>query len=176
MAITNSYATRREMTRTSNQSKYIHGNSLGDRVYGQTAKSQKPNLPYFYYENCTLDFVHHLSRISGCGQKRRIEPPRHRSVVSSQIINNTSYPQRCLKNRNKKRTDTRTARAIKPNRVCEPVFQKEEKRGRFSNRPQTGPFWARLSKRKIKEVLRYDTDSGGSKRFGHGMKIQNSVI
>ena len=42
------------------------------------------------------------------------------------------------------------ARAIKPDRVYEPVFQKEEKRGRFINRPQTRSFGACLSKKKIK--------------------------
>ena len=41
----------------------------------------------------------------------------------------------------------------KPNRVYEPVFQKEERRGHFSNRPQIGLFWARLSKSKIKGGL-----------------------
>ena len=57
MAITNSCATGRELPRTKNQSKYIHGNSPGDRIYGQTAKPHKAN-PH-YYKNCSLDFLFH---------------------------------------------------------------------------------------------------------------------
>ena len=89
MTITNSCAAGREMPRTNNQSRYIHhGHSPGDRVYGQTVKSRKPYPPY--YENCTSNFVLHSSRILECGQKRQIEPTRHRPVASSQIINNAS--------------------------------------------------------------------------------------
>ena len=36
MAMTKSCAVGRGMSRTKNQSKYIHGNSPGDRIYGQT--------------------------------------------------------------------------------------------------------------------------------------------
>ena len=43
-------------------------------------------------------------------------------------------------------------------RAC---FQKEAKRVRFSNQPQTGAFWAHLSKRKIKEVLTTDHVQAG---------------
>ena len=39
MGIANSCAAGREIPRTKNQSTYIHGNSPGDRVYGQTARS-----------------------------------------------------------------------------------------------------------------------------------------
>ena len=90
MAITNSCVAGREMPRTNDQSKYIHVNSPGDRVYGQTAKSRKANPPN--YENCTSYFVLHSSQILGCGKKRRIKPTRHRSVTSSRIINNASRP------------------------------------------------------------------------------------
>ena len=38
MAITDNCAAGREMPRTKNKSKYVHDNSLGDRVYGQTAR------------------------------------------------------------------------------------------------------------------------------------------
>ena len=59
MAITNSCATGREMPRTKNQSKYIHGNLPGDRVYGQTARHSKfrkansPNYQILYFELST---------------------------------------------------------------------------------------------------------------------------
>ena len=48
MAITNNCASGRGMSRTKNQSKHIHYNSPGDRIYGQTARIdlfQKPNTP-----------------------------------------------------------------------------------------------------------------------------------
>ena len=47
------------------------------------------------------------------------------------------------------------ARAIKPNQTeyKSPFSKEEEKRGCFSNRPQTGSFWACLLKQKIKRGL-----------------------
>ena len=45
MAITNSCAARGEAPRTNNQSKHIHYNTPGDRVYRQTTTFQKIILP-----------------------------------------------------------------------------------------------------------------------------------
>ena len=72
------------MLRTNNQSKYIHDNLPGDRVYGQTAKSCKANRPNYR-------ILSYSYRILGRGQQRRIEPTRYQLlVVSSRIINKES--------------------------------------------------------------------------------------
>ena len=90
-----------------------------------------------------------------------------RSIV---ISNKNAPPQQSLKNQNEKQIDTRiqhipyVARAIKQDRVYEPVFQKEEKRGHFSNRIQTGSFWARLSKKEVL-ILQKTTDHVHTVRY-----------
>ena len=59
MTITNSCATGGEVPRAKNQSKYIHYNSAGDRVYRQTANSRTFNTPFYQtiLEYRTMDFL-----------------------------------------------------------------------------------------------------------------------
>ena len=155
MAITNSCAAGREMPRTSKSINLIYMITRTEisRVYRQTARHSKSRqhniLPI--RKCCTSDLVlRYPSQLLGCKQRCRIEPKLYQLEVSSCVVNDASPPW-CLKNRNKKRIDTRIqhivhiiARAIKPNRMPEPVFQKEEKIGPFSIRPQTGSFRARI--------------------------------
>ena len=113
-----------------------------------------------------------LFRILGCKQQCRNKPLLHRLEVSPRAINNAFPPLMSKEPEEKMNRHAHItyimARGIKPNRVYEPTFQKEENRGRFSNRPETGSFWTRLSKRKIKEVLKYTTD--------HTVRYSNACI
>ena len=85
-----------------------------------------------YYENFTPDFVLHSSRILGCGQKCRIEPTRHPSVASSRIINNASPPM--MSKVSERKTNRRAHNARDQTKQgIQACFQKEEKRGLFSN-------------------------------------------
>ena len=60
MVITNSCAAGKEMQRTKNQSKYIHGYLPGDRIYRQTASHSKswtanpPNYQILYSGVCIV--------------------------------------------------------------------------------------------------------------------------
>ena len=59
MTITNNYAAGGEVPRTNNQAKYMNYNSLGDRVYRQTANSRTINIPFYQtiLEYRTTDFL-----------------------------------------------------------------------------------------------------------------------
>ena len=58
IATTNSCAAGREMPRTKNKSKHIHGNLSGERVYGQTARSAHFNqLTLPILKHCTTELV-----------------------------------------------------------------------------------------------------------------------
>ena len=101
---------------------------------------------------CTLDLVLFSSEILGRKQKCQIKPLKYRLVASSQSNNDASSPMMFKEpelktNRHAHSTHDETKQGIRAR------FSKEDKRGRFSNRPQAGSLWARLSKRKIKRVL-----------------------
>ena len=84
MAITNSCATRREMPRTNNESKYIHGNSPGDRVYRQTmtdSKSRTANPPNYWTCSVLIPLCHCFvaspNTISSLGEEIKKSVPNY---------------------------------------------------------------------------------------------------
>ena len=142
----------REMPRTRKHQFYIHDNSPGDRVYGQTTRHSKsqqqnpPDLKILYFGLSITWFVSNIrvqtkvlfqtTRISIRGIVMNIwrcVPP----MISKEPKQKTYWHAHSTRDQTKQGIRAR--------------FQKEEKRDRFSNWPQIGSFWGRLSKREIKK-------------------------
>ena len=132
IVIMNSCAAGREMPCTRNQSKHMHDNSHGDRVYGQTAthsKSRQHNLPNYRISYHGLGIVF-VSNFRVPTQKTLICNTALSIRASSRTIDVTAAPQ------------------------CNLMMSKEPERKTIrhvhNTRDQnTGPF----SKRKIKDVF-----------------------
>ena len=143
IAITNNCVEGKEMPRTNIQSKHIHGKSPGDRGYGQTAfeilisKTKYSHCRTSYF-GLSIVFVLH------------IRVPTQKTMICNTVLSIGASPRTIdfkaspqfnpMMSQEPERKTNRHAHSTrdhqtKPNRVYEPVFQKEEKRGRFSNRP-----------------------------------------
>ena len=136
MAITNSCAAGREMPRTSKQPILypIHDNSPGDIPKDRPWNIWNPSytiLPMSKIRYFGLSIALFVLNI-----RVQTKVSNQTTTISVSVIVTSNQrcvpPKWCLKTRNKIRIDTRTVtRAIKPNRVYKPIFQKEEKRGLF---------------------------------------------
>ena len=103
MATTNICVARREIPRAKNESKYIHGNSPGDRVYRQITrigfirKQNTPNYRISYFELSNA----FISNILGCGHILSIRNTTLSIRASRQKIDTRFVPYVLYRDRSK---------------------------------------------------------------------------